>query len=147
TIFVMGKNQWRAEREYPPARAQYRKLYFHSGGNANSAAGNGRLSWDAAPAESKPDQYRYDPNLPVPSVGGSNCCGAPTPSGPVDQRLVESRHDVLVYTSDYLTEEIEVTGPLKLMLYAASDAPDTDFVGKLVDVYPDGRAMNLAEGI
>jgi putative CocE/NonD family hydrolase len=146
-LFVMGKNQWRAENEYPLARAQYRKLYLRSAGDANSSRGGGLLSWDAPPAESQPDRYRYDPNMPVPSVGGSNCCGAPTPSGPVDQRPVESRHDVLVYTSGNLDEEIEVTGPLKMTLYASSDAPDTDFVAKLVDVYPDGRAINLAEGI
>lgn len=146
-IFVMGKNQWRAENEFPLARAQYRKLYLQSGGNANSLRGDGRLSWDAPSADSRPDQYRYDPDLPVPSLGGANCCGAPTPAGPMDQRPVESRHDVLVYTSDYLNEAIEVTGPLKLVLYASSDAPDTDFVAKLVDVYPDGRAINLAEGI
>jgi putative CocE/NonD family hydrolase len=146
-IFVMGKNQWRAENEFPLARAQYRKLYLQSGGNANSLWGDGHLSWDAPSADSRPDQYRYDPDLPVPSLGGANCCGAPTPAGPMDQRPVESRHDVLVYTSDYLNEAIEVTGPLKLVLYASSDAPDTDFVAKLVDVYPDGRAINLAEGI
>jgi uncharacterized protein len=146
-IFVMGKNQWRAENEYPLARAQYRKLYLRSAGDANSARGGGLLSWDAPQSDSKPDQYHYDPDMPVPSVGGSNCCGAPTPSGPVDQRPVESRNDVLVYTSGYLDEEIEVTGPLKMTLYASSDAVDTDFVAKLVDVYPDGRAINLAEGI
>lgn len=146
-LFVMGKNEWRAENEYPLARAQYRKLYLVGGGYANSSRGDGRLSWNAPPADSQADQYRYDPDLPVPSLGGSNCCGTPTPAGPVDQRLAESRDDVLVYTSDYLNEEIEVTGPLKLMLYASSDAPDSDFVTKLVDVYPDGRAINLAEGI
>ena len=146
-IFVMGKNHWRRENEFPLARTQYRKLYFASGGNANSWRGDGRLSWEAPPPDSQPDRYRYDPDLPVPSLGGSNCCGAPTPAGPVDQRPAESRDDVLVYTSDYLREELEVTGPLKMVLYGSSDAPDTDFVAKLVDVYPDGRSINLAEGI
>ncbi|HZT33676.1 MAG TPA: CocE/NonD family hydrolase [Bryobacteraceae bacterium] len=146
-LFVMGRNQWRAEKEFPLSRAEYRKLYLHSGGNANSERGDGQLSWNEPAAGAHPDHYRYDPDLPVPSVGGSNCCGTPTPAGPVDQRVVERRHDVLVYTSDYLAEELEVTGPLKLVLYASSDAPDTDFIAKLVDVYPDGRAINLAEGI
>jgi len=78
--------------------------------------------------------------MPVPSVGGNNCCGTPTPAGPRDQKAVESRNDVLVYTSDVMEEEIEVTGPVKVVLYAASDALDTDFVAKLVDVHPDGKA-------
>ena len=146
-IFVMGINRWRDEHEYPLARTEYRKMYLQSSGKANTWRGDGRLSWEMPPANSEPDHYRYDPALPVPSLGGSNCCGAPTPAGPVDQRPVENRHDVLVYTSDYLDDEIEVTGPLKLMLRASSDAQDTDFVAKFIDVYPDGRAINLAEGI
>ena len=85
--------------------------------------------------------------MPDPSVGGNNCCGTPTPAGPRDQKAVESRNDVLVYTSDVIEEEIEVTGPVKVVLYASSDALDTDFVAKLVDVYPDGKAYNMAEGI
>ena len=146
-IFVMGKNEWRAENEYPLARAKSRNLYFHSGGGANSLRGDGGLTWEEPGADSRPDRYRYDPDAPVPSLGGSNCCGTPTPAGPVDQRPVEGRNDVLVYTSAFLDKELEVTGPLKLVLYGSSDAPDTDFVAKLVDVYPDGRAINLAEGI
>lgn len=147
TLFVMGKNAWRQENEYPLARAQNRKMYFHSGGSANSDRGDGRLSWNPPPANSKPDRYRYDPDHPVPSLGGNNCCGTPTPAGPHDQRSIERRNDVLVYTSDFLAEEVEVTGPVKVVLYASSDAPDTDFVAKLVDVFPDGRAINVAEGI
>ncbi len=147
TLFVMGENVWRQENEYPLARTQYRKMYFHSGGRANSDRGDGRLSWDAPPASSPADRYRYDPDHPVPSIGGNNCCGTPTPAGPMDQRLIESRPDVLVYTSDFLTEDLEVTGPVKVALHAPSDAPDTDFVAKLVDVYPDGHAYQMAEGI
>ena len=98
-------------------------------------------------SSSQPDKYAYDPDMPVPSVGGNNCCGTPTPSGPRDQKEVESRHDVLVYTSDFLEEEVEVTGPVRVVRYASSDAVDTDFVAKLVDVYPDGKAYNMAEGI
>ncbi len=146
-LFVMGANRWRWEREYPLARTQYRQLYFASGGQANSARGDGRLSWDPPGAESPADRYTYDPGNPVPSLGGNNCCGAPTPAGPRDQRPIEGRHDILIYTSDILDEALEVTGPVKVVLYAASDAVDTDWVAKLVDVHPDGRAFNVAEGI
>ena len=106
----MGKNVWRQENEYPLARAQYEELYFHSEGRANSYRGDGRLAWEAPPPGSKPDHYRYDPAHPVPSLGGSNCCGVPTPIGPIDQRPGERRQDVLVYTSDFLKQEVEVTG-------------------------------------
>jgi putative CocE/NonD family hydrolase len=146
-IFVMGRNQWRYENEYPLKRADYRKLYFHSGGRANTSRGDGRLSWDPPPASSKPDQYRYDPENPVPSLGGNDCCGVPTPAGPRDQRPIESRNDILVYTSEVLNREIEVTGPLRVVLHASSDAVDTDFTAKLIDVYPDGRSFNVADGI
>jgi putative CocE/NonD family hydrolase len=146
-IFVMGRNQWRYEKEYPLARAENRKLYLHSGGRANTSRGDGRLSWDPPPAASKPDRYRYDPENPVPSLGGNDCCGVPSPAGPRDQRPIENRSDILVYTSDVLDREIEVTGPLRVVLYASSDAVDTDFGAKLIDVYPDGRSLNVAEGI
>jgi putative CocE/NonD family hydrolase len=146
-LWVAGKNIWRYENEYPLARTRYTKMYFHSAANANSNRGGGRLSWDAPQGDSEPDRYRYDPNDPVPTVGGNNCCGSPTPAGPRDQRPIESRNDVLVYTSDFLDREVEVTGPVKVVLYASSDAPDTDFVAKLVDVFPDGRAFNMAEGV
>lgn len=147
TLFVMGKNVWRQENEYPLARTQYKKMYLASGGGANTAFGDGRLSWDAPSANSKPDQFRYDPMNPVPSRGGNNCCGTPTVAGPVDQRAIEARGDVLVYTSDVLSKDMEATGPVKVVLYASTDGPDTDFIAKLVDVFPDGRAINVAEGI
>ena len=148
TIYVMGRNQWRYENEYPLARTEYKKLYFHSGGNANADRGDGRLSWNPpAASETNPDHYRYDPDNPVPSLGGNNCCGTPTPAGPRDQRPIENRPDILVYTSDFLERDVEVTGPVKVVLYAASDAPDTDFVAKLIDVLPDNHAYNVAEGI
>jgi putative CocE/NonD family hydrolase len=146
-LFVMGRNEWVLEREYPLARTSYRPLYFTSGGKANGDRGDGRLTWDKPAAASTPDRFRYDPEDPVPSVGGNNCCGTPTSAGPQDQRPIEQRRDVLVYTSDVLTEELEVTGPVKVVLFAASDAVDTDFVAKLVDVYPDGASYNMAEGI
>jgi putative CocE/NonD family hydrolase len=147
TLFVMGKNVWRQENEFPLARTQYRKMYLSSGGHANTNTGDGRLSWDAPGETSSPDRYSYDPERPVPSTGGNNCCGTPTRSGPRDQRPIESRADVLVYTSEPLSRELEITGPVKVALYASSDAPDTDFVAKLIDVFPDGRAINMCEGI
>jgi hypothetical protein len=146
-LFVMGRNQWVYEREYPLARTQYRPLYLASGGSANGSRGDGRLTWDKPSAPSTPDRYRYDPDDPVPSLGGNNCCGTPTPAGPMDQRPIEGRRDVLLYTSDVLQEELEATGPVKVVLYASSDAVDTDFVAKLVDVFPDGSSYNMAEGI
>jgi len=146
-LFVMGRNEWVYEREYPLARAESRPLYFDSGGAANSSRGDGRLSWEKPAGAYGPDRFAYDPDDPVPSTGGNNCCGTPTPAGPMDQRPIEGRRDVLVYTSDFLPEEIEATGPVKVVLYASSDAVDTDFVAKLVDVYPDGTSYNMAEGI
>jgi putative CocE/NonD family hydrolase len=124
-------------------------LYLHSDGSANGAQGDGRLSWTMPASEAGPahDHYRYDPSNPVPSLGGSNCCGVATTSGARDQRPIEHRTDILVYTSEFLTEDLEVVGPVKLVLHAASNAVDTDFVAKLVDVYPDGRSINIAEGI
>jgi uncharacterized protein len=146
-LFVMGRNQWAYEREYPIARTQYRPFYFNSNGQANTAAGDGRLSWTKPADVSIADRFKYDPANPVPSLGGNNCCGTPTPTGPQDQRPIEKRPDVLVYTSDVLQEELEVTGPVKVVLFASTDAVDTDFVAKLVDVYPDGTSYNMAEGI
>jgi hypothetical protein len=145
TLYVMGRNEWVYENEYPLARTDYRPFYLTSGGRANSERGDGRLTWDK-PGASTADRFRYDPDDPVPSLGGNNCCGTPTPSGPQDQRPIEGRRDVLIYTSDVLQEEVEATGPVKVVLYASSDAVDTDFVAKLVDVNPDGSSYNMAEG-
>ena len=146
-VFVMGRNEWRYESEYPLAGTEYTPLYLHSGGNANGSHGDGRLSWDSPAAGSAADTYSYDPGNPVPSLGGANCCGVGTPSGPRDQRPIEHRSDVLVYTTDMLSEPVEIVGPVKLVLHASSSAVDTDFVAKLIDVYPDGRSINIAEGI
>jgi len=146
-LFVMGRNEWVYEREYPLARTQYRPFYLASGGHANGSRGDGRLTWEKPTGPATPDRFRYDPDDPVPSVGGNNCCGTPTPAGPMDQRPIESRRDILLYTSDVLPDEVEATGPVKVVLYASSDAVDTDFVAKLVDVYPDGSSYNMAEGI
>ena len=146
-LFVMGPNEWLWENEYPLARTQYTELYFHSGGKANSKRGDGTLTWDKPVSNESADKYAYDPDAPVPSVGGNNCCGTPTPAGPQEQHEVESRQDVLVYTTDFIEEPVRIAGPVKVVLYASSDAVDTDFVAKLVDVYPDGKAYNMAEGI
>jgi len=146
-LFVMGRNEWVYEREYPLARTRYRPLYLASGGGANSSRGDGRLRSEKPTGASPPDRFRYDPDDPVPSLGGNNCCGTPTPAGPMDQRPIEGRRDVLVYDSDVLSEELEATGPVKVVLFASSDAVDTDFVAKLVDVHPDGSSYNMAEGV
>jgi putative CocE/NonD family hydrolase len=142
-IFVMGDNRWRDEREWPLARTRYTPWYFHSGGRANTAAGDGVL--DArAPGEEPADHFVYDPDDPVPTRGGNTLILA---MGVQDQRPVEARADVLVYTSGVLTEPLEVTGPIAVALHAASSAADTDVTAKLVDVRPDGYAQNLADGI
>ena len=147
-IYAMGRNEWRGEWEWPLARTKYAKYYLHSDGHANSRFGNGTLS-TRKPGNEPSDQFVYDPKTPVPSVGGPICCtGTPdAPPGAFDQSEVETRHDVLVYTTPLLEEGIEVTGPLQVVLYVSSSAKDTDYTAKLVDVYPDGRAYNVQEGI
>ncbi len=145
-IFFMGMNRWSHATEWPLPGTRFTPFYFSSEGHANSVAGDGRLGMEK-PAGAPSDQYSYDPNNPVPSVGGNNCCGTPTPAGPRDQRAVETRQDVLVYTSEPLSQPLAIAGPLKLKLHAATDGRDTDFSAKLIDVYPNGFAMNIAEGI
>ena len=148
-VFVMGINRWRTADEWPIPGTQYVPYQLHSGGNANSDRGDGTLDTTCPGSESH-DTFIYDPSDPVPTVGGSTCCGedvTPVSMGPRDQRPVEWRADVLVYTSATLDQAIEVTGPIKVVLWAASSAPDTDFTAKLVNVYPDGRAINIAQGI
>ncbi len=142
-IFVMGDNRWRDEREWPLARTQYTKMYLRGGGRANSLRGDGSLKFEA-PGDEQADQYTYDPENPVPTRGGTTLGLAP---GVFDQRDVEERDDVLVYTGDVLQKDLEVTGPITMKLHAASSASDTDFTAKLVDVRPDGYAQNIAEGI
>jgi len=146
-IFVMGKNEWRDEDDWPLARAKKTRYFLHSSGAANGLAGNGSLS-TVAPAEEKPDQYVYDPSDAVPTIGGPLCCGPlPTGIGPEDQRPAEARSDVLVYTTPAFAKDTEVTGPVSLDLYVSSSAVDTDFTGMLVDVWPNGFAQNLTSGI
>jgi putative CocE/NonD family hydrolase len=147
-IFVMGKNEWREEEDWPLARAKNTKYYLHSAGAAQTANGDGTLS-TVVPGAEKADQFTYDPNDAVPTLGGALCCGPFPPAGlgPQDQSKVESRSDVLVYTTPSLTKDVEVTGPVSLNLYVSSSAVDTDFTGKLVDLWPNGFAQNLTEGI
>ena len=142
-LFVMGTNRWRDEYEWPLARTRYTPYYFHSQGRANSLDGDGGLSLEP-PQDEPNDQYEYDPANPVPTCGGNTLI---IPVGVTDQREVESRPDVLVYTGEPLETPLEVTGPLTVVLYAASSATDTDFTAKLVDVRPDGYAQNIADGI
>jgi uncharacterized protein len=146
-LFVMGPNEWREESAWPPVSATATTYYLHSAGRANTADGNGALTTEAAGPDS-PDHFDYDPANPVPTVGGPLCCDSQhlTP-GAFDQRKVEARRDVLVYTTPAFDHDYEVTGPVTLDLYAGSSAVDTDFTAKLVDVGPDGFARNLTEGI
>ncbi|HCL29791.1 MAG TPA: hydrolase [Candidatus Latescibacteria bacterium] len=146
-LFIMGINEWRDEHEWPLARTDWQRWHLHSDGDANSVRGGGRLSIDT-PTDEPEDRFVYDPEFPVQTVGGNNCCSPDiVPWGPYDQRAVEMRSDVLVYTSDPFEEDMEVTGPIKVVLYAATDGPDTDWTAKLVDVSPTGYAMNLCDGI
>ncbi len=146
-IFVMGKNEWRNEAGWPLERAKTTSYYLHSAGKANTASGDGALTAVAAKTETA-DSYVYDPADPVPTVGGPLCCdGQHLAAGPRDQKDVEARSDVLVYSTPALSEDVEVTGPVTLDLFAKTSAADTDFTAKLVDVGPDGKAFNLTEGI
>ncbi|MBI1761199.1 MAG: CocE/NonD family hydrolase [Acidobacteria bacterium] len=145
-IFYMGVNQWQHERDWPIPGTKFTPWYLDSGGAANNWDSNGTLS-AKLPAGAASDQYTYDPDRPVPSVGGNNCCGTPTLAGPKDQRIIISRKDILVYTSEPMIEPLAIAGPVKMKLFAATDGPDTDWVVKLIDVAPDGFAMNLCEGI
>jgi putative CocE/NonD family hydrolase len=146
-IFVMGANRWREEREWPPAGVKPVPLYLDSGGKANSLEGDGTLK--AKPvAAGPPDRFVFDPRTPVPTLGGAICCDARmSPGGPLDQRPVERRPDVLVYTTPPLTSDLEVIGPVGVALYVSTSARDTDFTAKLVDVFPDARARILTDGI
>jgi putative CocE/NonD family hydrolase len=143
-IFVMGANKWRAEQDWPLPDTKYRPYYLHSNGQANALSGNGTLS-ESAPGNEPSDTYTYNPLNPVPTTGGQ-VLGVAMP-GPFDQTAVEKREDVLVYSTPVLDEAIEVTGNIELRLYVSSSALDTDFTGKLTDVFPDGRSIILTDGI
>lgn len=142
-LFVLGENKWRDEDDWPLPDAHEVEYYFHSKGGANTTAGDGRLD-QTPPGDEPPDEYTYDPADPVPFIMDP---GFAQVGGPDNYREVEARPDVLVYTTAPLREEVEVTGPVKVRLYAASSARDTDFTAKLLDVFPDGYAMRLNDGI
>ena len=145
-LFYMGENKWRDESDWPIPGTEYRQLYLNSNGLANSVRGDGMLTY-TKPAKSSVDTYVYDPQNPVPTTGGNNCCGTPTAAGPVDQRPLERREDILVYTSEFLEEPLTIAGPVKMKLFAATDGTDTDWMIKLIDVYPNGNSMPVSEGI
>lgn len=135
-IFVMGTNTWRTEAEWPLARARSVPYYLQA---------DGGLAEDIP--TTAPDEYDYDPTDPTPTVGGATLMSPDFPSGPRDQRRIESRPDVLTYTTAELTDDLEVTGPISVRLWASTSAPDTDFVARLCDVFPDGRSINITDGI
>ncbi|HEU5139560.1 MAG TPA: CocE/NonD family hydrolase [Bacillales bacterium] len=145
-LFVMGINQWRDEHEWPLARTNYACYYFHSDGKANTRGGTGGLTVNK-PKEEQSDEYVYDPDHPVPTKGGGTLYAGILTMGPRDQGEIEDRDDVLVYTSEPLEAPLEVTGPVKVKLWAETNAVDTDFTAKLVDVLPDGTPYNLTDGI
>ena len=142
-IFVMGENVWRNENEWPIARTRWTKFYLHSNGHANTLSGDGTLS-TMAPANESEDNYTYDPAQPVPFITDPSFAQV---GGPDDYRQIEQRADVLVYTSEPLAEDLEVCGPIRVQLAAVSSARDTDFMAKLIDVWPNGFAQRLTDGM
>lgn len=145
--FLMGANEWQTDSSWPPADARACELYFHSSGTAARRLDDGMLTAEP-PRSEPPDIYVYDPGEPVPSIGGASCCRPDlAPVGVFDQRRVESRTDVLTYTSGSFAEDCDVVGPVDVVLHAATDAVDTDWTAKLVDVHPNGSAMNICDGI
>jgi putative CocE/NonD family hydrolase len=140
-LFVMGENRWRDEPEWPLARARPTPYFLGSDGGANTLQGDGRLAPSPAGSAAQ-DRFSYDPRDPVPTGADGAYSRAPN-----DMRAVEQRADVLVYSSEPLAVPLEVTGPVTLQLWAASSAPDTDFTARLIDVFPDGTARALTDGI
>ncbi len=146
--FTMGSNQWQSSETWPPAGVEMTTYYLNSGGKANSLYGDGKLTAAMPAKEAKPDGFAYDPMFPVPSFGGNVCCtGTAVQGGSFDQHQMETRHDILVYSTEPFKDGAEMSGPIETTLYVSSDAKDTDFTVKLIDVYPDGRAYNLDETI
>lgn len=146
--YTMGKNIWQSSETWPPEDVKPVTYYLHSQGNANTAAGDGKLSTKKPAKKDNPDSFVYDPMNPVTSYGGNVCCtGNAVKGGAFDQQEMEKREDILVYTSEPLEEGVEISGFIESTLFVSSDAKDTDFTIKLIDVYPDGRAYNLDETI
>lgn len=140
-LFVMGENRWQDEQEWPLARTRYTNFFLHSSGQANSVSGDGVLSLKA-PSGETPDTYVYDPKDPVMSLMGRDVQMEPRFQAPLDDR-----QDILVYQTSALSEDVRVIGPVRLKIWVSTDAPDTDFTAKLVDVFPDGSAVNVTYGI
>ncbi len=145
--FLMGDDRWKDAANWPPAGVEAMTFYLDSDGSANSAAGDGRLTADGGGGGADADRLVYDPGSPVPTHGGAFCCMGEHEPGSFDQRGVEARADVLVYTTEPFEEPLAVVGSIDVVLHVSSDAPDTDFTVKLVDVHPDGRAFNLDDTI
>ncbi len=147
--FEMGRNRWREAEDWPLPGTRFTRFYLRSGGRANTSAGDGRLSSEAPTGNEPPDTFEYDPDAPVPSLGGGFCCVGKLGADPgaFDQSEIERRQVVLVYTTPPLEAGLAVTGPIALVLHAGSTAPDTDFTAKLLDVQPNGRPYNLQDGI
>jgi uncharacterized protein len=135
-LYVMGADEWREFDAWPPP-AEERRFYLHP---------DGRLSPDVPPGDSPPDRYRYDPADPTPAVGGP-LFGMSGKRGPVDNRELEARPDVLVYTTPPLERDVEIVGSVHLELYARSSLQHTDFFGRLCDVHPDGESVNVCDGL
>jgi len=147
-LFIMGENRYREFDSWPPKQAVEKPLYFHSRKGANSLAGDGTLDWTAPSGGERTEGFSYDPRNPVPTIGGNDCCRETiVTQGPYDQRPVERRDDVLVFSSRVLAERLTAVGPVTVKLWASSSAVNTDWTAKLVDVYPDGRAINITGGI
>ncbi|WP_374959549.1 CocE/NonD family hydrolase [Gilvibacter sp.] len=145
--YTMGSNKWQAAEQWPPADVEMTTFYLNSGGKANTLNGDGVLT-TIKPRKDNPDTFIYDPMDPVMSYGGNVCCtGNAVKGGAYDQQSMEENQNILVYTSEVFTEDTEVTGFIESTLYVSSDAKDTDFTIKIIDVYPDGRAYNLDETI
>lgn len=146
--YTMGSNEWNSSDTWPPKESRLQTYYLHSGGAANSLYGDGSLSLKKPATAEKPDTFTYDPMNPVPSYGGNVCCtGNAVKGGAFDQQGMETRNDILVYTSEILEKGVEMTGFIESTLYLSSDVKDTDLTIKLIDVHPDGSAYNLDETI
>jgi putative CocE/NonD family hydrolase len=146
-LYVMGRNVWRYEQEWPLRRAVTRSLYLSSGGHANSDRGDGVLSWQPPSDEQPTDSYTYNPLDPVRSVEGLGAWNLFTVGRMGDRSAIESRDDVLVYSTEPLEDDLEVTGTIEATLHAASSAVDTDFIINLIDVHPDGFTQYISQGL
>ncbi|MBS1876189.1 MAG: CocE/NonD family hydrolase [Acidobacteria bacterium] len=146
-LFLMGDNRWEDEDDWPPRDSRIRPLYLAGKGKAATVYGDGQLQW--MPQRRKTaDTYLYDPGKPVPTRGGAICCNVRLlPPGPIDQRAIEGRHDILVFTSPPLNEDLHVAGVVHVLLHVSTDAKDTDFTAKLIDVDPQGPALGVTDGI